>query len=294
MPDRLSYHAKTYDEVYQYFATRHLQMAPHGYKWSFELSPQEGGYTTHLYGPDGKTYDSFYVTEQGKGFGVKMLKLCTNRILTIGDCQIVEWLIHHDADFEVVHGIFDTPEYRMIQRVYGNDRANRSDVLKMNHIDEGLYVLSKIGASPVAMKAFCLHPLLQLDPDLAEHFDAVVAQCDKRSVALALEYRNLANNWMTDKVYIHDGGLGGTWPTSDSKPKLSPLEGVNRMLIADKVQNYKDFILHHQGKHWRTHELTFYFDQWLNALGVTNFDDLFLELCNLHGPQAVEGKPTQQ
>jgi hypothetical protein len=40
------------------------------------------------------------------------------------------------------------------------------------------------------------------------------------------------------------------------------------MLIADKIQNRKDFELYHEGTHERSLELKCYFIDWLWRLGV--------------------------
>ena len=55
----------------------------------------------------------------------------------------------------------DLIEYNIIKAFYGEERANRSGVLLINHIDEGLHILEKIGASEKSKKAYCLHPILQ-------------------------------------------------------------------------------------------------------------------------------------
>jgi hypothetical protein len=41
------------------------------------------------------------------------------------------------------------------------------------------------------------------------------------------------------------------------------------MLIADKIQNRKDFELYHLGKHERSSELDSYFKNWLERLDIT-------------------------
>ena len=54
---------------------------------------------------------------------------------------------------------------------------------------------------------------------------------------------------------------------------MSPLAEVGDMLRADKVQNYKDFLLHHRDTHPRADALHRYFRQWLQRLSVGG--DLF-------------------
>jgi hypothetical protein len=51
--------------------------------------------------------------------------------------------------------------------------------------------------------------------------------------------------------------------------RLSPLKDVNDMLIADKIQNRKDFELYHLGTHDRSEQLDQYFKNWLEKLEVS-------------------------
>ncbi len=144
-------------------------------------------------------------------------------------------------------------EYKAISNYYGDRRANRSKVPLMNHINEGLVILSSISASHDTMLAFCIHPLCQDDENL-EDFDPT--QFSPYVVMLAMEYRRTAN------AYLSDVPIG-------TKLKLSPLDEVNDMLIADKVQNRKDFVKYHYGIHSRSERLDHYFDEWLKALDIT-------------------------
>lgn len=151
----------------------------------------------------------------------------------------------------------------MVRHYYGERVAQRSQVPLLAHILEGLAVLAAIGASEQAMRAFCLHPLLQADADLAENFltvsEALSSVVDGAVVlALALEYRSVANEFLSDKL-MPAAGI-----------RLSPLKDVNNMLIADKVQNKKDFLIHHATTHARREALATYFDHWLRALGVSD------------------------
>ncbi len=151
--------------------------------------------------------------------------------------------------------IKETVEYRLIANHYGDKCAKRSGVPLINHINEGLDVLTAIGAVETTKRAFCLHPLLQADVDLQENYH-ICSTIDPYVVLLAMEYRNIANAYLSDKI------------TTDWPLKLSPILEVNEMLIADKVQNMKDFMRHHHGTHPRSNELYDYFGKWLDALKI--------------------------
>ena len=146
---------------------------------------------------------------------------------------------------------------------YGERTAQRSGVPLINHIKEGLIVMKAIGASESAMCAFCIHPLFQADADLAfnrrraESFDPFV-------MMLVMEYRNQANRWLSDKIGMKHAGF--YWRAGPPSP--GPLLEVRDMLIADKVQNRADFLIHHRATHPRGAELAFYFEGWLDALGI--------------------------
>jgi hypothetical protein len=157
-----------------------------------------------------------------------------------------------------MHG---TVEYMMVSDFYGTKRAKRSGLLLMNHINEGLYILNRIQAPLSAKRAFCIHPLIQSDADLENMWTEVIANCDKTAIFLAVEYRNIANQYLSYRKI-----------TDISEIQLSPLDAVNKMLYADKIQNYKDFLTHHNGKHPRSDELNLYFNNWLERLGI---EDIF-------------------
>ena len=153
-----------------------------------------------------------------------------------------------------MHSIRSTAAYRMISEFYGDRRSERSKVLLMNHINEGIAVLDDICASMDAIEAFCIHPMLQADEDLEQNLSYVSRHVSAYVVALALEYRSVANEYLSHKV------------GSMTNIRLSPLAEVNDMLIADKVQNSKDFYLYHYDTHGRAEELDQYFRVWLEVL----------------------------
>ena len=171
-----------------------------------------------------------------------------------------------------------TTEYRLIRDHYGDRTAKRSGVRLMNHIDQGLAVLEAIGAADTTQRAFCLHPLLQNDEDLLLHYPTVCVEARPAAILLAMEYRSVANAWLSDKVYtvgIEEGHFGPFYHKI-GEPRLSPIPAVNEMLVADKVQNYKDFVIYHS-EHPRRFELSLYFDTWLEVLGVSKAE--FNRLC---------------
>ena len=158
----------------------------------------------------------------------------------------------------------NTTEYRLISNHYGDQVAKRSQVRLMDHIDQGLIILDDIGATVESKKAFCLHPLFQNDVDLVEN-RYMSSFIDPYALLLTMEYRSVANEYLSDKV------------NTDQKIRLSPLLEVNDMLVADKVQNRKDFITHHKGTHARSAELDIYFKKWMAALDIS--EEKYNRLC---------------
>lgn len=159
-----------------------------------------------------------------------------------------------------------TSEYQAITKFYGNRRARRSKVPYMNHINEGIVILEQIQATDNDIRAFCLHPIVQMDVDLEKNW-STLSWVHSDVMMCVMEYRNKANAYLC-------------LPEMDSYtyqdlPSL-PLESTRKMLIADKVQNYKDFLTYHVATHERSKQLDQYFRKWLRHLGVcaTEFDRL--------------------
>ena len=149
------------------------------------------------------------------------------------------------------------PEYRAIAEFYGDRTAERSRVPLINHIHDGLVVMDQLNASLDSMRAWCLHPLFQADRDLSHtvHKFGPFWEFSPHCIVLAMEYRYRANAWLSDKV------TKSVWQGRSAVDRMHPdvevsglptpgdLEEVWHMLIADKVQNCKDFVTHHKGKH---------------------------------------------
>jgi hypothetical protein len=159
---------------------------------------------------------------------------------------------------------------------YKNRTTKRSGVPLINHINEGLSVLRAINSSAYAQAAFCLHPLVQHDDNLRDNMRTLsFSRAGKQplynphALMLVMEYRSVANAFLSDQIQ-----------STTSLPvniRLSPLSEVNDMLIADKVQNYKDFLTYHAATHPRAKELDLYFRLWLDALKISPQE--FERLC---------------
>lgn len=150
-----------------------------------------------------------------------------------------------------------TAEYQAVRAFYGDRRAKRTGLPYINHINEALLILEWRNAPEVARRAYCLHPLFQGDDALVQTAQSDLAQFDPLALVLAVEYRAIANSHLSRDD-----------PAMGARIKLSPLAAVNEMLVADKIQNRKDFELHFQGDAARTAELRAYFSNWLSRLGI--------------------------
>ena len=70
-------------------------------------------------------------------------------------------------------------------------------------VDEGLWVLRYMRASELAMRAYVLHPMVQGDADFADFMERLRDPADKarlvdrRVLALAAEYRSVANEYLS-------------------------------------------------------------------------------------------------
>lgn len=83
--------------------------------------------------------------------------------------------------------------YDRVVDFYGTKKARRSQIPLINHIDEGLKLLSWLGCSEDTKSAFCVHPLFQDDKSFSK---LDVSQMSPYVVMLATEYRNVANSYL--------------------------------------------------------------------------------------------------
>lgn len=251
---RFDFDADNLKSAHEYMIGRALQSLRLGY--IFKKSEDYEWGTIYYFTKDNVTYQSIYILDgfRGKGIYKQFVKY---PIITAIECNIGSYLQSHKIEFVEV----DTNpfiEYKLISEYYGNDRAKRSGVQLINHIDEGLAILEWIGASETSKKAYCLHPILQSDEALEKNYNFIFPLVDSSTLIATMEYRSVANEYLSKRI-IND----------ISEIRLSPLKDVNNMLIADKIQNRKDFEIYHFGTHPRSVELDKYFKNWLIRLDIS-------------------------
>ena len=157
--------------------------------------------------------------------------------------------------------------YRLICASYAGKVARRSGVPYLNHVQEGVYMLVRtLGWRERVVAAYCVHPIFQSDRSMSRVLDGGI---DARGLAveevvLAMEYRRVANAYVSTMR-----------PKAVDEIELSPLAEVNAMLVADKVQNKKDFMGHMFKRVGRasyaraSDRYVGYFESWLERLGVS-------------------------
>lgn len=147
-------------------------------------------------------------------------------------------------------------EYLTIKDHYGSQIAKRSGIPLINHINEGIDILDVLVSSDEAKLAYCIHPLSQSGKDVSW----------SKVSTLANEYAYFANKYLCNHDTDHikmieqlDDHLHGDIDYHVSNDCID-------MLIADKLQNRKDFMIYHYDSHDRSEQLYQYFNLWLSYL----------------------------
>jgi hypothetical protein len=197
-------------------------------------------------------------------------------IITSSNCDLEPYLLANDIE-HICLGKRLPREYDIISDHYQDIKAKRSGIPYINHIQEGLTVLTRRANSVDSdvVKAFCLHPIFQ-DPsffNLKTRSKIEHLQLDPVIVCLAMEYKEIANAHL---VKNHGQPI-----------RLSTCWEVNEMLVADKIQNYKDFQDTYKGTQEEYNLRDQYFKDWLNVLGVT-WSEYYIEALAL---RALTGAP---
>jgi len=257
----LNYDANTIEEALEYIDYRNKQLLKFGYSVQVTLIREDYVVIHYKHHKDIKeNFGAIYLLKdsRGKGRYLELIEKHNIHVVTLSECNIGQYLKGKEISF-TEH--FHSNTYLYIQQYYGSDVAERSQVPYIYHIDEGGAILEEIGASDIVKDAYYIHPFYQAD----EAFEMNVTNhvtASSGAIALAMEYRHVANSYL-------------------SKDKPSDFIGfscpeVREMLIADKVQNYKDFLLYHKSTHKRSDELDEYFNNWFELLEI-NYKDF----CNI-------------
>lgn len=267
---RLPKTPNTLEKATQYFATRARQMLSFGYVWIGEVGKHSFGYVTY-FNYEGKIVCGIIQDSTSATTCYEVMdfieKTDVNYFIDFGG-QIGQAGI--GKKFYNMPGYEHVFQYQSVVQFYGDQRAERSGVLKMNHIDEAITIIKRaadllpeyadadVGH---AITAFCLHPMFQADADLLNIADERVFLGDVHPIDLVyvMEYRSVANEYLSYRTVDDFSNI-----------RLSPLKEVNLMLIGDKVQNYKDFVTYHQETHPRAAQLATYFQDWMTRLGINN------------------------
>ncbi len=259
---RLDHDATTLEQVRQYYYARAQQALYDGIAWNKDIEPLKGwGYRT-TFVAEGKTYESVFVLDgyRGRGYAKEYWQKSTLPCITSPSCKIEGFLNSIGKEYLLMSRHTALSAYEAIQAWYGDKQAERSRVYYMNHIDEGLGILKIIGADLAAAMAFCLHPIVQMDADISDSVKkSILPPTPPNWLILAMEYRAVANAYLSQRKI-----------SSVDEIQLSVLPQVNEMLVADKIQNYKDFRLYHKGIHSRSDELDEYFHNWFQRLGLSD------------------------
>ncbi len=251
----------THEEARQYYLDRGIQLRPSG--WHLHtLTELDYGVEATIRSPEGVDHKSVFVLEQdqGKGHFTRWLQESEHPYASGAMCpEMLNWLHRYQIRYTPVPKN-NRPAYLAAEKYCGDRKARRSGIFWMNHVDEGLLLLKHLGASDDTLDAWCLHPMLQPDDVLPKTLKSG-ALCElitgETSVALAMEYRAVANAHLSK----HEPKI----------PELSPIHEVNLMLVADKVQNQKDYLLYvrNHPECYNAKRLDAYFPEWFDALGIT-------------------------
>lgn len=154
------------------------------------------------------------------------------------------------ANFQKAHSV--------ISLYYKDKVAQRSKLPLMNHINEGVAILASIQCEHFtsAQIAFCLHPLAQNNVSYPE--DDFTPKIN----SLVREYAHYANRYLCNPETDHIKSVADLHKHLGNIPSKECL----LMLLADKIQNQKDFLLHHYGKHKRYPQLNSYFNLWIKYI----------------------------
>jgi hypothetical protein len=248
----INYDAETIKEAQEYLQYRYKQLLKFGVTVRKEIDCGNS-IVTLFNSPFGNYYGSIYILKQYRGqqIFIQRLQQFQIAIITLKECNISSYLKKIKCNYiELEH----SESYKLIQNVYQDNKAERSKIPFIYHIDEGGFILNKIGASDIVKDSYYLHPLLQSDDEFNKNKSLNFNNINTESLILTTEYRRVANSYLSTMDISSFVGF--------------PNNEIKQMLLADKIQNYKDFLLYHKGTHVRSGILEEYFLNWFKLLEI--------------------------
>lgn len=259
MNTRFNPDCKTFEEAREYFQNRGLQLLKYGYRTIHIGWTDYGAVGIFQYkNGNGEVFKTPYVFPKYR-HDHRFLQECHKinyygfRVLTHMDCGLVNYLRKNNINFTYPI-IPESDAYRVIEHYYDNKKAKRSGIYYMNHIDEGLALFSAWFSENSIKDAYCLHPIYQDNIDAVTKLSFMSDAYSKEITKLAHDYAIAANSYLPKKGSPQDV------PTLNYKLKT--------MLIADKIQNRKDFELYNQN-HPNYKDLALYFRRWFDILDIS-------------------------
>lgn len=270
---RFNHDADTHEEVRHYFQNRAIQLQHEGVKLAGIVNIEEGAIATWAVEQNQEVtllYSIFIFPKfRGKGLYKQIYKKHIpegSSILTIKDCNVVDFFVKNSIHTVVMGGWLESKEYKAIEEYYGDRKAARSGVFLMNHIDEGLSIIFNFSArnncshkTTVAAFAYMLHPIVQSDFTVA-NVEKYLKGVDAHVIISAFEYARVANSYLSPREIKDIREVDMESPYRDI---------LEIMLTADKIQNRKDFEAYHLGTHPRSASLDIYFKNWMHVLNIS-------------------------
>lgn len=271
--------AKTPEEAVHYYKNRAIQFLKHGWTWTGIYTSYSWGIETSFKSPEGQLCHSVYVLEPNKGRLSSWFKLYPHRVfVTSSECpEMISWLNSHNKKYQIIN-LNKSSAYELIETYYGDTKSSRGDQYYMNHIDEGLYILEQLKADQETKDAWCLHPIVQSDAALRDAVTLSFEGISSKAMMYAMEYRWRANNHLS----FH----------APKVPEYIELLPVRQMLIADKIQNCKDFELYLRGRPNvpNSERLYDYFHkEWFKSLYISEeyYETMAGDICKKSGLQWI-------
>lgn len=205
---------------------------------------------------------SVYLYEEYRGNG-RYKEICQKLnqsnyiIVTIEDCGLLNYLKKNGIEHKEV---VLPEECKIISKYYEGKVAKRTGIPYINHIYEGCRLIE----DEEDRLAFMIHPIFQDGKEGEVDLSTVKKSIQK----LAKEYADIANSYLP-KDYLNEP------PTE--------FGAVRYLLVADKMQNYKDFSNNKDVfSKEKQKQLDIYFRKWFKALDVNRYFKNYIHSMDLN------------